>query len=196
VNGLLAAELVGAMESAGIVQPRGDWQAACFSEAQRRIAAQLVPADHATAHRMVAKVYSWAGKLEEAGPAALAALAIAPQDRECLFIAGAYYRFLGKDRQAADYFRQALEIEIAQNPDDAQARCFLADALAELGKWEAARERYQQSLELDAESAAAHRGLAKVLVELGDAAEARNHLREALRLDPHDEESARLLREE
>jgi tetratricopeptide (TPR) repeat protein len=152
VNGLLARTLVDALAQAGIVRAEATWRARCEAAVSERVTGKLEPRDHAVAHRMVAKVLSWAGKIEDAGPAALAALKIEPQDRESLFIAGAYLKFLGRDREGNEHYRRALQIEVAKNPQDVEARQFLAKTLLELGDLEAARQQVQEVLKLRPDS--------------------------------------------
>jgi tetratricopeptide (TPR) repeat protein len=183
VNRLLAESIVDELGRSGVARPGDAWRERCLAATQQSVLSQLTPADHATAHRMVAKVLSWAGKLEEAGPAALAALEIAPQDRESLFIAGAYMKFVGRDEEGHEYFRQALEIEVAENPQDAEARQFLAETLAKQERWEEARKQFEAALRLNGDSAAAHRGLAEVLRQLDMPDEAQQHRRAAEELD-------------
>jgi tetratricopeptide (TPR) repeat protein len=101
---------------------------------------------------MVAKVFHWAGKIEEAGPAALEALVVSPQDRESLFIAGAYLKSIGRDQEGQEHFRRALEIEVAENPQDVEARVFLAKTLIELGETAEARLHLREALNLRPDS--------------------------------------------
>ncbi len=157
VNGRLAMLLIDELNRQDIARVKSEWRERCEATAAQQVLAQLQPADHATAHRMVAKVLSWAGKIEEAGPAALAALAIEPEDRESLFIAGAYKKFLGHDREGNELYRRALEKEIAEHPEDVEARHFLAKTLLELGELDAARRHAQEALKLRPDSAEAQR---------------------------------------
>jgi tetratricopeptide (TPR) repeat protein len=195
VNRLLAEQIVDWLNSAGIAGGDSSWRQRCLMSTEQAVLSRLTTADHATAHRMVAKVFSWAGKIEEGGPAALAALAIVPQDRESLFIAGSYMKFLGRDEEGHEYFRQALQIEVAENPQDLEARVFLAETLAKQRRWDEARAAFEAALTLNDESTAAHRGLAEVLMQRGRPDEARRHAQRAVQLDPHDAEAARLLKE-
>lgn len=159
VNRLLALRLVKELEEGPSAV---EANAQCIEAASGRVAAQLTPQDHAVAHRMVAKVLHWAGKVEEAGPAALAALKIAPADRESLFIAGAYLKFIGQEQQGQEHFRRALELEVAENPQDVEARQFLAKTLIAAGEFDAARRHLREALRLRPDSAEAAKLLEQI----------------------------------
>jgi tetratricopeptide (TPR) repeat protein len=187
LTGVLAGALVAAMAEEGILKRAAP--EVCRNEAAQQINELLGPEQRGIGLRNIAKVYSWAGKMEEAGPAALAALEVLPDDRESMFIAGAYLKQIGRLREGTSLYRRALEKELAENPDDVEARLFLAAAAAELGDLEEARQQYLIALKLRPESADAHYDLAVVLKKLGDSAAARRHLEEALRLNPEHPEA-------
>jgi tetratricopeptide (TPR) repeat protein len=191
MTGVLAKGLVDALAEAGLV--KAAVSAECHEEASRQINEGLGPEQRGVGLRNIAKVYSWAGKMEEAGPAAMAALEYLPEDRESLFIAGAYLKQIGRLREGTSLYRRALEQEVAENPDDVEARQFLAAAAAELGELEEAKRQYLAALKLRPESAEAHYSLAVVLEKLGDAEAARRHLAEVLRLDPEHREARQRL---
>ena len=46
------------------------------------------------------------------------------------------------------YYRRALEIEVAENPEDVEARVFLAKTLLEQGELQGAKEQLTVALEL------------------------------------------------
>ena len=190
-TGLLAAGLIERLSEERLVEPRTDWRQVYLPQVREKIRDRIDPQAEAAAQRNIAKVFSWAGKIEDGGRAALAALAIEPDDRECLFIAGAYLKQAGQWAEGTDLYRRALELELAENPDDLEARQFLAEALAEQGKLDEAAAQYRQVLKLRPMNADVHRGLAQVLARQGQAALAREHYHEALRLDPTDDVSRR-----
>lgn len=155
VNGLVARAVLEELLKRGTVHADASWHNRCWTAVSEKVESQLTPEDRAVGQRMIAKVFSWAGKLEEAGPAALAALKVLPEDRESLFIAGAYEKLLGHDRTGNEYYRQALETEVKENPRDVEARQFLAKTLIELGEPDAARQQLREALRLRPESAEA-----------------------------------------
>jgi tetratricopeptide (TPR) repeat protein len=167
----------------------------CLAEATKGIEARLGPEERAAGLRNIAKVFSWAGKIEEAGPAALAALELAPADRESLFIAGAYLKQTDQNERAMEFYRRALELEVAEHPQDVEAHQFLAKAWAEQEQWSKARAEYQAALRLRPDSIEAHYGLATILIEEHERDTARRHLEQVLRLDAgHSEARAALER--
>src|SRR5688500_10481733 len=78
MTSVLAQALVEALAEAGIVKSAAS--AECLEEASQQINESLGPEQRGIGLRNIAKVYSWAGKMEEAGPAAMAALEFLPDD--------------------------------------------------------------------------------------------------------------------
>jgi tetratricopeptide (TPR) repeat protein len=187
LTGRLARLIVDQMARQGIVAAGP--KPGCLAEATELIASQLDSRELGVGMRNIAKVYSWAGKMEEAGPAALAALERLPDDRESLFIAGAYLKQNGRSEEGTEYYRRALELEVEEHPDDVEARQFLAKACAEQGMLAAAQRHYEIALKLRPASIEAHFGLAQVLLRLGQRAAARRQLVETLKLKPDHREA-------
>jgi len=97
---------------------------------------------------------------------------------------GAAYVGLGQFEQAADWFRQMLEID----PHNADGHKNLGYALNALGRHEDAVDCYRKALATYASSAEVHYNLAAALHELTDHDGAIEHYERAMALDPGDAE--------
>ena len=137
---------------------------------------------HAVALRNLSKVLNWAGKHLEAGPLALQALEVLPDDAESLVLAAAYLKSIGETDQAIEYYRRTLSI----HPDYAEAHQMLGAALVEQSDFDGAARHFTEVLRLRPNDAHAHHMLGVMLAEAGRFDEALPHYRNADRLQPND----------
>jgi len=87
------------------------------------------------------------------------ALSYAPENALLLSYVGQLYLDRDQLAQAEDTFRRVISIE----PDSAQLRIWLADAIARQGRGNEAAAEYRRALRLDPENGQAMGGLAKIL---------------------------------
>jgi tetratricopeptide (TPR) repeat protein len=145
---MLSVALAEELSRHGVARFSPGWRDAAVPAAAEAVKARIDRTAEAAALRTVAMVFSWAGKLEEAGPPALAALEILPDDRQSLFIAGAYLNQVGSWQRGTELYRLALEQEVAEDPQDVSARRFLAETLIKQGEYAAAAAHYREILRL------------------------------------------------
>jgi len=158
VNRLLATAIIHRMIETEIVSPSAAWNEEEIRAVAERIESRIDRKAHAVALRNLAKVLTWAGKHDEAGPSALEALQTIPDDRECLFMAGTYLRRQGKASASFDHFCRAI------NPaDDApDVHLGLAKIAVSGKKFTQARLHYEEVLRLQPGDPDARQGLASI----------------------------------
>jgi tetratricopeptide (TPR) repeat protein len=83
-------------------------------------------------------------------------------------------------KDALGWFERGL----AANPEQAILHAKAGEALAIMGRWPEAAERFQQAIDLDPGLAEAHAGLAYCFFRMEDADRAREEAEQALRLNP------------
>ncbi|HEV2474803.1 MAG TPA: tetratricopeptide repeat protein, partial [Chthonomonadales bacterium] len=121
-------------------------------------------------------------------------LAAKPQQRIALLglagglLAGAALWFRSSNLVKELTWRRAslagLQQAVAQHPDDAVARYYLAERLREAGRTGEARAAYSAALRIDPDSARAHLALGELLRQLGELDGAQTNLEAAARLAP------------
>jgi len=201
VNRMLALWLVEAMSEGGILQPVDTWGEQAIAEVSSQIEARLDPELRTLSLVNLAKVLTWAGKIEDASPLASQALASGTEDpwiiQEAASILAMHYGLQGNTAEEQKYFRMALNV----NPGS-------PDVHYKIGL----RSIYRQNPELEVAAAhiffaavfwsgqhryLIHQHLGRIMAERGRYAAAFSELREARRLNPKDKENefflARLL---
>ena len=88
----------------------------------------------------------------------------------------------GRDDEALDHYRKALEIE----PDDVFPRCNIAGILAKRGRFDEAVAWYRQALEIQPDCVMAHNNLGELLARQRRFDEAAYHYGKALQIQPDD----------
>jgi tetratricopeptide (TPR) repeat protein len=197
VNRMLALWLVETMSDRGILQPVDTWGEQAIAEVSSQIEARLDPKLRTLSLVNLAKVLSWAGKIEDASPLASQALASGVEDptivEEAASILALYYGQKGDTAEEKKYYRLALNV----NPRS-------ADVHYKIG----VRSLDRQNPELEVAAAHVffaavfwsrehrdliHQHLGRIMAERGRYAAAYSELREARRLNPQDKDTEFLL---
>jgi tetratricopeptide (TPR) repeat protein len=197
VNRMLALWLIEAMSERGILQPVDTWGEQAIAEVSSQIEARLDPEARTLSLVNLAKVLTWAGKIEDASPLASQALASGTEDpwiiQEAASILAMHYGLKGDTREEQKYFRMALNVDPGS-----------PDVHYKIGL----RSIYRQNPELEAAAAhiffaavfwsgqhryLIHQHLGQIMAERGRYAAAYSELREARRLNPQDKETEFLL---
>lgn len=184
-NRLLAERLLELLGREGIARPRSDWREAALPRAIRQVEAGIDQAAHGRSLRNVAKVLSWAGKVDDAAGIARRADALLGGDAESRFIQGTADLEHGRDARAGEHFRASLALD----PDYAKAHNNLALVLGRQGDLAGALAHYDAALALAPTHATAHYNRANLLVRQGKPDAAIASFRRALELDPGDEDA-------
>jgi len=201
VNRMLALWLIEAMSEEGILEPVDTWGEQAIAEVSSQIEARLDPELSTLSLVNLAKVLTWAGKIEDASPLASQALASGSEDpwiiQEAASILAMHYGLQGDIAEENKYFRMALNV----NPESPDVHYKIA-----------LRSIYRQKPELEVAAAHTfftavfwsgehryliHQHLGRIMAERGRYAAAYSDLLEARRLNPQDKETefylARLL---
>lgn len=154
-NRMLAEAIVEQLEQSSVLQRSPTWSKESVHKVANSIENQIDQTAHAGALKNLAKVLTWAGKHDEAGPPALKALQTIPDAPECLFMAGTWFRKQGKIEQSFAYFSRALE----NVPDAADLHLELARQAERDDQPEQARLHFEEVLRLRPEEMDAQEGL-------------------------------------
>ncbi len=176
----LARELTNELIGMKVVSVQPSWTADGFHRVAQRVMDQIEPRDHAVALRNVAKVLSWAGKVDEADRLALQAAAHLPDDAEAQRMAGYAKLRLNQTAEAKPLFEAALRIQ----DDDVRALTGLGEVYTRFGEHEAARECFSRAVAVDPKHAPAQYNLGNTLRILGQLEEAEAAYRKAISLAP------------
>lgn len=149
-----------------------------------RILASIDRRAHGTALRNLARVYSWAGKSEEAGRIAAQAVEVLGGDAESFDIIGRGFAEKGERQAAVEAFQRAL----AADPEFAQSHESLGSEYLALGRIDEAIAHFREAIRLQPDAAVAHSNLGLALASLGQSETALHHYGEALRLRPQSAE--------
>ncbi len=183
--GRLGLALFDLLKKEGVVDPRANLDAAALAGVRSRILTSIDQRAHGAALRNLARVYSWAGKAEEAGRIARQALDTLGDDAESLDIVGRGLAAKGERLAAVAIFQRAL----AANPAFAQSHESLGSEYLALGRIDEAAAHFREAIRLDPRAAVAHSNLGLALASQGRSAMALRHYGEALRLRPQSAEA-------
>lgn len=176
----LAQELANELIQMKAVSPQPSWSSDGFRRVAQRVVDGIEPRDHAIALRNVAKVLSWAGKVDEADRLALQAAEHLPNDAEALRMAGYAKLRLNQTAEAKPLFEAALRM----GGDDARALSGLGEVYTRCGQHEAARDCFSRAVAVDPQHAPAQFNLGNSLRILGQLEEAEAAYRKAISLAP------------
>jgi tetratricopeptide (TPR) repeat protein len=177
---LLALQLIDTLARVRVVSIADGWNDAAVQTVAHRVESRIDKQEHGIALRNMAKVYNWAGKLEESERLAAQANELLGEDAESFAILGLRAAERGEAETAIRQFRRALELE----PGYAEAHFGLALQLMSEGKLGEAEDHFRRALRLKPGYGVAHGGLGMALASQGNLDEAIKHYREALRILP------------
>jgi tetratricopeptide (TPR) repeat protein len=182
-NRLLAVAVVEQLAADGVVHPAApDWEAEAVAAAADDIEARLDVHLQATGLRNVARVFSWAGKTEEAERLVRQAIELDPSDAESYTVLGNQAAARHDPEAAQRYYHQALQA----NPNDLEARNNLAAELSRAGRYEAALEHYVLLLKRRPDQPAVQSNAGHACLKLGRHAEAARYFARLVELRPED----------
>jgi len=179
-NQRLAREVASRLIEMKVVNPQPSWTSDGYRRVAQRLEEAIDPRDHAIALRNLAKVLSWAGKVDEADRLAREAVEHLPNDEEAQRMAGVAKLRLNQTAEAKPLFEAALRIR----PDDVRALCGLGEVYTRLGQHEAARDCFSRAVAVDPKHAPAQYNLGNALRILGRLEEAESAYRKAISLAP------------
>jgi len=179
-NQRLAREVANELIEMKVVSTQPSWTSAESHRVAQRLVDEIDPRDHATALRNLAKVLSWAGKVDEADRLALQAAVHLPNDVEALRMAGSAKLQLNQTTEAKSLFEAALRIQ----PADARALSGLGEVYTRFGQHEAARGCFARAVAIDPKHAPAQYNLGNAFRILGQPKEAEAAYRKAISLAP------------
>ncbi|MCC6508084.1 MAG: tetratricopeptide repeat protein [Pirellulaceae bacterium] len=152
------------------------------NSARERIMSGVDSRAHGAALRNVSKVYSWAGKKEDADRIALRALELLPDDAETVYQAANACVRLGQVDKGIQLYQQVIELR----PDyAAAAHASLGYAYAVKGDEERCVEQYRRALKLNPNFADIHYNLATILEQRNQLEDARSHYQQAIANNSH-----------
>lgn len=183
--GSLGLALFELLREAGVTAPEADLDAPAIDDVRTEILALIDHRSHGVALRNLARVYSWAGKSEEAGRIAAQALDVLGGDAESFDIIGRGFAEQGDRAAAIEAFQQAL----AANPEFAQSHESLGSEYLAVGRIDDAIAHFREAIRLEPSAAVAHSNLGLALASKGRSETALHHYGEALRLRPESAEA-------
>jgi arylsulfatase A-like enzyme/Tfp pilus assembly protein PilF len=131
----------------------------------------------------IAGIHLMEAELEEAETAIGKALEIEPEAAQAYLIRGQIAINRGQEEEAMRLYQQAAEMD----PGTAGPGAYNAMGIVHLvrGRFEEARQAFNDAIRLDSLNGAAHDGLANILIHEGKTEEAMRELQIALRFDPN-----------
>jgi len=189
---MLAIAIVDEMARHQLLTPCSDWNDAAVHRVASRIMQRVDRKAQGVAMRNLSKVFSWAGKMEEAYRAAKTALQLYPGDAEAHYQVGVLAQHLGKTDEALDQLRYLVGFDLKPEVGFyVKAHVQLATLLLERGEYPECEWVLQKLFQLDPDNAIAQQQWpellmlhGKKLIENGDPAAAAGKLSEVVRLQP------------
>ena len=179
-NRRLALAILDTMIEAKIVLPSNAWNNQAISRITQTVNSGLDSGDQATMLLNLAKVMSWAGKIEEAAGLTEKVLELDSTKIEAHRIRAFAYLKREEYILSAKHYRAATVLR----PDDVDAHSGLATVLMHAGKLNEAETSARRSVQLQPEKAGCHFVLGQVLAEQSKATEAILRFRRAIELEP------------
>lgn len=177
----LALLMVDELERTGRLKKSPGWNDASIAAARERVEARLDPATQAKALKNLARVFGWAGKMDEAARLAQQSLEQSGVDADAFNTLGRTAAAAGRRDEAMDWFRRALEVD----PNHPDANTNYGAALTEGGRIEEAIPYFEAAIRANPRFVWAHLGMGQALSDLGDIEGAERHARTAVRIDPY-----------
>lgn len=190
---MLALAIVDEMKTQDWLSTGDDWKYAAVERVASGIMKKVDPKKQGVAMRNLSKVYSWAGKMEDAYGAAKKALELFPGDAETHYQVGNLARHLGKTDEAIE--RLSYLVGVNLKPEISfyvKAHIQLSDILAERGQFAESERVAQKLLQRDPGNALGREQVVKLMSQHGQqllkdglSAEAAKKLGEVTRLQPN-----------
>ncbi len=177
---LLALRLIDTLAAEGVVRPAESWSPEAIEAVTRTVEGKLDQRAHGVALRNLAKVFDWAGKLEEAERLAERAEELLGEDAATYHLRGRNAEGRGQWEEAIRHYRRALDLD----PTHAEAHSSLGMALAVVGQNGQAILHFREALRIHPDHPRTLSNLGAALMAQGKAEEAIRHYRQALRLEP------------
>ncbi len=181
----LALRLIDTLAARGVVRLAESWSPEEIEAVTRSVEGKLDQQAHGSALRNLAKVFDWAGKLEEAERLARKAAELVGEDAATHHLLGRNAEGRGQWEEAIRHYRRALDLD----PAHAEARSSLGMALAVEGQNGEAIRHFREALRIRPDHPGTLSNLGAALMAQGKAGEAIRHYRQALRLDPRHAEA-------
>ena len=140
----LALQVLAELESRGLVGIAPAPGEELLRDLTTRVLGRITPADRARALTNLARVFGWAGRLEEAHEAAGRASRLDPESADAWYHLGVTAQLVGRPREAVDPYVRAIRL----GARTALVHGNLAAALEDLGEAEAALLHYRRAHEL------------------------------------------------
>jgi len=189
---MLALAIVDELTRRELLTPGSDWNDAAVERVASGIMEKVDPRAQGVAMRNLSKVFSWAGKMEDAYRAAKKALELYPGDAETHYQVGNLARHLGEREEAFERLSYLVGVDL--KPEVSfylKAHLQLAAILVERGDYAESELVLRRLLHLDPGNGAGKQQWldllslqGRQLIENGKHAEAAGKLREVLRLQP------------
>ena len=182
----LAVELIEVMRADGIVTAQAAWQENELPAIAAKMAAKMDPQANGRALRNLARVFTWAGRMDEAERVGTEAMGLLGDDAEFAFLRGRWALARGQIEDAIVHYRTGVE----RAPEYLPLRLQLASALINHGNYGEAVEELSQAVKLDSKDPHAWYLYGVALERLDRQSEAADRYRETIKLAP-DHEKAR-----
>ena len=176
---LLALRLIDVLAELDVARLADSWNPEAIEAVTHAVESKLDQRAHGTALRNLAKVFDWAGKLEEAERLARQAAELLGEDATTLHLLGRNAEGRGQWEVAIGHYRRALDLD----PTHADAHSSLGMALGLVGQNEEAIRHLQEALRIRPDHPRTLSNLGAALMAQGRAREAIHHYRQALRLE-------------
>jgi tetratricopeptide (TPR) repeat protein len=181
-NRILATALARALIADGVLEAPDGWESRILPEVTAHIESQIDPKLQAVALRNLARLFSWAGKLDEAERMAKQSLELDPDQMESLVVLGSRAAAEGRADEAMEYYKQVLK----RDPNHLEARNNLAVELARRGQNAEALEQYEAMLRINPNQPAIYFNAGQAFVRMGRFDRAIDQFEHALQLRPED----------
>lgn len=189
---MLALAIVDELARRKLLTPGSDWNDAAVERVASGIMEKVDPKAQGVAMRNLSKVFSWAGKMEDAYRAAQKALELYPGDAETHYQVGNLARHLGETEEAFERLSYLVSVDLKAGVSFyLKAHWQLAAILTERGDYAESERVLRKLFHLDSGNSMGRQQWLELLslqgrqlIENGKHAEAAEKLREVVRLQP------------
>ncbi|MGD1978260.1 MAG: tetratricopeptide repeat protein [Akkermansiaceae bacterium] len=189
---MLAVGLVEEMGRQGWVEGDDGLDEALVDAVSKKVMSKVDPKKQGEAMRNLSKVYSWAGKMEDAYQAARKALELFPGDAETNYQVGNLARILGKKEEAIERLTYLCSANLSPKVSYyVKAHLQLSDLLSTEGRFDESEQLLRKLMQLDPVNQAAREQLARLvsihgnkLMTAGDPAGAASRFKTLSQLQP------------